>query len=456
LTKDKKVLKAVERAVQNVMDNYKHNASKPYFAKSREGGICHGLAFTDVLDQLHQITHNPVYWDYALFLYKDYSSHDNISAKDVQFSSIMNPDYRLSSHAAHTYEHLRTLLTAYYASGNPQLGEAMKIYLKRIDELITPAGGAIGDEWINGRKADPTCTGYEYCGIFELLDAYSRVIEKTGDIHYTDQIENLLYNAAMGMRHPEKSAVTYLQTDNSYEMKGGHGEDHSWRNAKSFKYSPAHQDVAVCCAPNAGRMIPYYIQYAWLKDKEGLIASLLGSCDVNTKINNQPVSIKEITGYPDSNRFTFEVEVKKPLLFTLKIRKPDWNKGFTLNTEYEEDGDFIIIRKKWSGKESIDLEFKAEIEKHTFNDEVYFTYGRLVLALPVRHVEKPQRIYYKQFQDFEYYPYKLIVYKDANEMPVKEQDEFHINLYNPVSQRMERQTLVPIGKTLLRQVTFGN
>jgi DUF1680 family protein len=259
----------------------------------------------------------------------------------------------------------------------------------------------------------------------------------------------------MGMRHPDKSAVAYLQTDNSYEMKGRPGEYRNGRkNGKSYKYSPAHQDVAVCCVPSSGRIIAYYTQYMWLKDKDGLIASLLGSCEVNTKVDNQSVSIKEITEYPYSNRFTFEVEVAKPLLFTLKIHKPEWSKGFALNTEYEEDGDYIIIRKKWSGKETLDLEFKAQIEKHTINDEVYFTYGRLVLALPVDAVEIPKRIYYGQFQDFEYAPKNLIIYKDAGEMPVKEQDKFQVNLYNPVKQRIEKKTLVPVGNTLLRQVTF--
>jgi hypothetical protein len=50
-TKDKNVLKAVERAVQNVMDNYKINASEPFKLENPEDGITHGLNFTDILDQ---------------------------------------------------------------------------------------------------------------------------------------------------------------------------------------------------------------------------------------------------------------------------------------------------------------------------------------------------------------------------------------------------------------------
>ncbi|GHT69686.1 hypothetical protein AGMMS50239_36870 [Bacteroidia bacterium] len=452
-TKDKNVLKAVERGVQNVMDNCKINASTPYIAHAYGYGICHGLAFTDVLDQLYQLTHDSKYWDYALFCYKDFSSHDIIvESKDIQYKNIMNPDYRLRGHTAHSTEHLRSLLVAAYASGNPQLAEALSIYMKRLKELTTISGGIIGDEWIYGRKVDHTLIGYEYCTMLETLDAYTQYIQKTGDIRYADEVEILLFNAAMGARHPEKSAVAYLKTDNSYFMNR---TLNGMRGNSRYKYSSAHQDVAVCCNPNAGRIIPYYIQNLWLKDKDGFIASMFGGCEVNTLFGKQPVSIREITDYPHSNRITFEVEVKKPAIFALKIRKPAWNKGFTLDTDYKEEGAYLIINRKWSGKSTFTLEWKAEVEKHEIAGEPYFTYGALVLALPVEATEIPGRIYKPGFQDFDYIPKNFTLYMHAgNEIPVKDGDHFNVNLYNPILQKMEQKTLVPMGHTLLRQVTF--
>jgi DUF1680 family protein len=454
-TKDQKVLKAVERGVKNVMDNYKINASQPFGVKKSFAGVCHGLTFTDVLDRLYQLTNDATYWDYALFLYKDYSTHD-LEEQDIQYLNIMDPEYRLKGHGVHAYEHLRTLLIAYYASGNPQLKEALQVYLRRIGEVTTVTGGAIGDEWIFSRKADPTYIGYEYCSLHELMDSYAQLVQKTGNIRYADQIENIFFNAAMGARHPEKSAIAYLKTDNSYEMTGDcNGIDDPHHRQTRYKYSPAHQDVAVCCVPNAGRITPYFIQNMWLKAEDGFVASLLGGCEVNTTFKNKTVLIKEITDYPYTNQFTFEVKVEKPVLFTLKIRKPVWNKGFTLNIDYEEKEDYIVIRKKWEGVNTFTLEFKADVEKHNTNDEVYFTYGGLVLALPIEATEIPGKIYAEGFQDFEYTPQRLILFKYANEMPMKEHDQFHINLYNPKWQRIEKKALLPLGHTLLRQVTFS-
>jgi DUF1680 family protein len=453
-TGDKKVLKAVERGVQNVMDNYKINDSQPFNQKEAKDGTTHGLIFTDVLDRLYQLTHDVKYWDYALFLYKDYSIHISERNTDVLYKNIMNPEYRLYGHAVHTHEHLRPLIVAAYASGNPLLQEALQIYLNRLKEVTTCTGGPIGDEGIGYRKADPTFIGYEYCTMHELLDAYTLLIQKTGDIRYADEVEKLFFNAAMGARHPEKSAICYIKPDNAYFMNETLNGLH---HRSQCKYSPAHLDVAVCCPPNAGRIVPYYIHNMWLKDKDGFIASLLGGCEVNTQFGKQAVSIKEMTDYPHSNRIVFEVEVKKPITFVLKIRKPAWNKGFSLDTDYNEDGNYIVINKKWSGKESFTIEWKAEIEKHEINNEIYFTYGGLVLALPIEAIETPKKVYYADFQDFEYVPKNLTVYRYTNnEMPVKDGNNFTVNLYNPIRQRMDKKQLVPMEHTILRQVTFEN
>jgi DUF1680 family protein len=454
-TNDKAVLKAVERGVQNVMDNYKINVAEPFKLGNPEDGITHGLNFTDVLDQLYQLTHDVRYWDYALFLYRDYSVNMERNG-DIRYQNIMDSHYRLYGHAAHTFEHFRPLLVASYASGNPQLQEALSVYMERLKEVTTVSGGPVGDEWILGRKADPTYTGYEYCTMLEKMDSYTQFVQKSGDIQYADEIEKMLFNATMGAHHPEKSLIPYLKTDNSYTMNGtlnGMDNPHQTR----YKYSPAHQDIAVCCNPNAGRILPYYIHAMWLKDKDGLVAALYGGCELNTQFGKQPVSIREITDYPYSNRITFEVEVKKPVTFALKIRKPAWNKGFTLDADYKEEGDYLVIHKKWSGKESLTVEWKAEPEKHTFNGETYFTYGALVLAVPVETVEIPKRVYVAGFQDFQYTPLNLTVYQYAdNAMPVKNGEQYTINLYNPIRQKMEQKKLLPMSSTILRQVTFKN
>jgi len=55
--KDPKVLLAIERAVDNVMKAYPMDESSPFHTiNPNAGGLTHGLAFTDVLEQLAKIT----------------------------------------------------------------------------------------------------------------------------------------------------------------------------------------------------------------------------------------------------------------------------------------------------------------------------------------------------------------------------------------------------------------
>ena len=454
-TNDRKVLVAIERAVQNVMDNYKINESKPFEVVFPSAGLCHGLVFTDVLDQLYKLTGKQEYWDYALFLYKDYSMH-KMSEEDIQYYHVIDPEYKLRGHGVHTYEHIRPLLVAGYASGNPNLEKALQMYLDKIKNVTTFTGGAIGDEWIFGREADPTDIGYEYCSLHELLDSYGHLVQKTGDVSYADIIENIFFNAALGARHPEKSSIAYLKTDNSYEMTGTRNgcDDHNHKQTR-YKYSPAHQDAAVCCVPNAGRIIPYYLQNMWLKDNEGIIASLFGSSEVNTKINGKQVFIKEITEYPYSNVIRFEIEAPEATEFALKIRKPLWATDIKINAKYTEEDNFIVIRKAWKGKDVVEVEFKAEVQQHqTSSGEVYFSYAGQILALPIDAIEIPEKIYTNEFMDFAYKPQHLVKYQYINKKPARKGDCFVVKLYNPESGKNEKKELLHIGKTILRQASF--
>jgi DUF1680 family protein len=457
-TKESNVLEAVIKAVQNVMDNYSVHSSSPFFAERSYAGISHGLMFTDVLEKLFQLTGKEVYKEYAVFLFRDYSQHD-VSEKDVQLHNIFNIDYKLFGHGVHVYEHIRSLAVAYFATGDADLKKALGIYLQRIENTITASGGPIGDEWIFERNAHTSDTGYEYCSIQELMDSYLLLLQKTGDPHFAEMAEKIFFNAAQGARHPEHSSIAYLKTDNSSEMCGTrNGEVELNKKQTRYKYSPVHQDVAVCCSPNAGRITPYFVQNMWMKDEEGLIACLFGPCEAEMRFNDKKIFIKETTSYPYDFTIDLEITVNDPAEFTLKIRKPVWAKTIKLNVPYEEKSGFIYIRKQWTGIEKINLAFEPAIEvKQTLDNEIYFTYGPLVLARPIEAIEIKTKEYgVKDFFDTHYKPAGIIEYgyKGGDIKKKEGQLVFEAALFNQQSQKIENVFLIPIGKTILRQVSF--
>ncbi len=454
-TNDQQILIAIERAVQNVMGNYPAYQSNPFYSKQPNvGGTSHGLTITDVLESLYRITGKEVYRDYCLFLYKDFSEQElNESA---QYKKLMNDTLMLASHGVHVYEHLRSVAAAYYASGNPDLQTALDKFLMKIHDETTASGAGVGDEWIGARKADATHRGYEYCSMHELMHSYLELMVKSGDKTFADKAEKIFFNAAQGARHPDKSCIAYLKSDNSYYMTGGLNGDNSDEHQTRYSYSPVHQEAAVCCVPMAGRIAPYYVQYMWLKGDRSLVASVLGPSEINTTLNDQPVTIKEQTQYPFDNTIRFEVNSNTE--FALKIRKPDWVKRFTVSEAYTEENGFIVIDKLWNGIQTVEITFDAEVTVHDdINGEKYFMYGALVLAKPIESIEEKTKTFPVQaFHNLIYAPKNLVVYEYAGEPVVADANRlvFKTMLLNPVTGKREPVELVPMGKTILRQVTF--
>src|SRR5690606_14778355 len=149
----------IKEAVERSMKAYPIGKSTPF--KKLEVG--HSLIFTDVLDRLYQITGNQSYLDYAAWLLKDYNQHRNIPenylAPDILLAHVLDDDYKFKGHGVHTYELFRSLITGYYATGNPVLKKAIEDYLTKIASVESPSGGPAGDEWIGERTADASGVG---------------------------------------------------------------------------------------------------------------------------------------------------------------------------------------------------------------------------------------------------------------------------------------------------------
>jgi DUF1680 family protein len=459
-SRDQTVLVAIQRAVDDVMRHYPMDASHPFYSKTPDvGGLSHGLMFTDVLETLYRLTGRPAYLDYALFLYKDFSAET--LHEDAQYDKIIDPAYRLRGHGVHTYEHLRAIAAAAYASGNPALLKALHDYLQKIEQEITPSGAPAGDEWIGERPGNATTTGYEYCSLQELMDGYIDLLAKTGSASFGDRAEQLFFNAAQGARDPDPNAscIAYLKTDNSYYMTGGLNSDSSNPRQTRYKYSPVHQDVAVCCVPNAGRIAPYFIDRMWMRNSSGLVATLLGPCKVTTTWKGTPVTIREKTVYPDEFSFDFQIIAARPVNFTLAIRKPAWATNQTITYPFTEKDGYYLITKTWLPGESLHVRLYTDLAVHQDrNNETYFTHGPLVLASPISATaEITKRYPLPGFFDYHYRPDNLVIYayKDkAGAIEHSDNARFVVALYDTAQHREVRVWLRPMSGTILRQVTF--
>ena len=470
-TQKEEVLAAVEKAMAVTMKAYGEEGRNPFFLKNAFGGVTHGLMLTDVCETLFRITRNKAYQAYATYLYKAFSTYSvNRSFNDLRYPYLMEKDSLFEGHAVHTYEHIRSLMQAYYNTGYPELEEAYQNMLAKLETCILPSGAGHGNEWISKLEAHPEHTASEYCSMLELRNSFGSILQKTGDLHFADRAEKLTYNAMLGARNATGTAITYSKADNSYIIDGKHHEEGDTRDDPRYKYSPTHSEPAVCCTPNYGRNLSYFVEQIWMKAADGIAAVMYGPTLLNTAVSGTTVSIEQRTNYPLSDEVTFVITLDTPTRFALYFRQPAWTDTIESDTPIgEATAGFYRIDKEWKDGEEIKIRFQNEVQLQTANnEEQYLQRGPLVYAYEIPHEVKAVKAYgYKNFQDY----YCLPTQKDFAEVSLPDPTQFrwktdkqaqtfhnseiYLECSLPEAQAgKEILKLVPMGKTILRRVTF--
>jgi len=470
-TQNEDVLNAVENGMALTMKAYSKEGKNPFDLKNAFGGVTHGLMLTDVCETLYRITEDQKYQDYATYLYRAFSTFSiNRSFNDLRYPYLKERDSMFEGHGVHTYEHIRTMVNAYYNTGYPELELAYDNMLYKLDHCLLPSGAGHADEWILKLNADPNTTAAEYCGMLELRNSYGSLLQKTGEVAFADAAEKLTYNAMLGARNADGTALTYSKFDNCHLIDGKHHEGNHSRDEPRYKYSPTHSEPAVCCVPNYTRNLTYFLDQMWMKASDGIAATMYGPSILTTDIDGSEVSIEQVTNYPLSDDISFKFLIEQPLEFSFYFRKPEWATDIVVsNIELQllENG-FYVISKEWQHGETVSISFKNEIQlKMAHNDEAYFQKGPLVYAYEIPHTERIIKSYdNSEFTDYYCFPdndlheeFKVGKTKfkavEDTQSPgfYKSQLSLKGQLIDANNKAVEVE-LVPMGKTVLRRVTF--
>lgn len=463
------VFEKVRMAADRIMDGYKMGGANPFQVKEPFAGVGHGLTVVDAFDWLYEITGEKKYEDYALWLYQCYSSCPQFE-EDLQLPHVQDPRYIFHGHGVHTFEHIRALIIS--ACADETYKTALAQLTAKLPYYLTPSGAPIGDEWIVGRTADATWTGYEFCSLHELVHTYSLLAQKTGDLLWNEMAEWLYFNGAEGMKHPTESSIMYLKTDNCYTADEHCYPDLGERNPR-YKYSPFHQDAAVCCVPNSGRITPYFIHSLMFAWEDGFKIGGYGPCTYSGTYNGTAVSIEQETAYPLDMNVRLKISAQQSVQLSLYLRVPGWASAMIIDGERIENplGKCSEVRICRVFKEdTMNISFECNIQFRTdFKINTYVTRGPLVYCVPIparevvyktlldgRFFEKgyisQDRSYetLKLFQeDKETFAFDLEAAKDA-----KTWDDLKIHGVFQKDGEVCRISMVPMARTILRKVTF--
>jgi hypothetical protein len=357
-------------------------------------GEDHDLMISDVMERLYELTGDGRYRDFILWLYDTWSARR--PAADNSLGSLLNRKAGWVDHGVHTYETMRVPLWLSAATGRTDVAAASQNSFDKLQRYIGPGGSGVSQELIKDLAPDPTFTEYEYCATKEIQFTLESALQKTGHAALGDQIERVWFNAAQGARTPDGRAISYLTPDNRLRCDGRtpDGATEQRRN----KFSPTHQDAAVCCNPNATQVAPLYVRGMWMRHREGGLAALLyGPCRVSTHVRQVRVTLQEKTEYPFSNHVQIAVAPDKEVSFPMYLRDPGWSRGTRVRcdgAEIERNGDYWVVTKKWKVGDVVHIEFAPTIQEiAAVNGEIALQYGSLVFAQRLESRSKAVRNY---------------------------------------------------------------
>lgn len=392
---DEAIHRALDRAVHATMARLStaFERGAVFVGSARTG---HDLMFVDALYESHVRSPDAAYGQCAVRLFDAFSAAriDHPFA-DFQRSRLLS-DEPISGHGAHVAEHARIPLLIATMTGDPdgQWGDLFQRGIHKLTPAIGSSGGLKSDETVGAPGQSPVHlaeSGEEHCALTEFVATAVAAATITGDPAWLERAETIMLNAAPAGVLANGTAVAYLHAENQILATRALGT--------RWDYSPTHDDAAVCCAPNAGRLLPLVAPHMIVGTATGYRVQLYGPVQATFPSGQGGVTIRQSTDFP----FEEDVEIRvmaSDARFTLELRIPSWCSEPTVRMSdvYEAITDqregYIVIAGVWTTSSRVTLTLPQRIQtSETADGRTSVALGPLTLALPITHAATPTRGY---------------------------------------------------------------
>jgi hypothetical protein len=227
----------------------------------------------------------------------------------------------------------------------------------------------------------------------EFMHSFEMLLKITGNPLWADRCEYVAFNSFPPSRTPDLKGLHYLTAPNMIQLDR-HNKSPGVQNRGCMLAYSAHPMTYRCCQHNVSHGWPYYAEELWLATPDnGLCASLYCASEVKAKVGDgTAVTIAETTDYPFGDKVTLVISTPESVRFPLYLRIPRWCKkakisvnGTELKGEYEPLS-FAVIERKWSNKDSVEIEFPPDITVDVWEknkDSVSVNRGPLTFSLKI-------------------------------------------------------------------------
>ncbi|WP_163542038.1 beta-L-arabinofuranosidase domain-containing protein [Occultella kanbiaonis] len=292
-------------------------------------------------------------------------------------------DFR--GHGPHVVENLRIPLRVAeaIADRDPEradvLAQGFAAGWSKLGRALGVTGAIRSDESV-GVPEEPARpfpeAGQEYCAITELALTALHAARIAGSAGALDLVENLWLNAAQAARAKDAGGTAYFTAENQVAATAAMGA--------RWDLSPTHDDAAVCCVPNAGRILPIVVDASIVVDDGGVQVWLYGPVEAVVTWCGAEVRIRQNTAYPFEDIVRVEV-AGAPAGFALRLRRPDWASHLEVDAfagaTVVEGADGVVVSGDWPASATVVLTLPATIRtEHSIDGRTALARGPLVFA----------------------------------------------------------------------------
>lgn len=199
----------------------------------------------------------------------------------------------------------------------------------------------------------PNDTAYaETCAAVGLVFWAVRMLNLTGDGQYADLMERALYNNVLSGVARDGRHFFY---DNVLESRGN---KHRW------EWHPCP-----CCPPNVSRLLASLGQYLYGQSADGIALHLYAGSTARFAVMGETVTLHQRTAYPWDGQVEVDLELSRPLPFTLSLRLPGWCReprvrvnGEAVDLSAARDG-YLTLAREWHPGDRVDLHLPLPVER---------------------------------------------------------------------------------------------
>lgn len=305
----------------------------------------------------------------------DFRPDDMISSKSIKVHGVTAAE--VSKQPAILY---------LYTGNEKYLKESVGYYNALLRDNVLVDGIPASAEQIAPKSPEAL---HETCDISDFLWSYGYMLMATGDPQYGDLMESSLFNAAMGAVSKDFRSHEYFSSPNQIyathtSSAADYGEEGLFRQA----YRPGFDTE--CCSGNVHRMIPNYVSRMWMRNDDGIIASLYGPSVFTTCVNGVKVKVEEITDYPFDGKIVFRISTSDPVRFSFGLRIPDWASGSRVSSVGQCDtvrqGSFYYVERQFRDGDTVELSFPMTLRFARTEDGngVNVWRGPLLMSLDIK------------------------------------------------------------------------